>query len=37
VGVDQQLRSITALVQGNQMQGVMTLQGGQLPIEATRR
>ncbi len=37
MGADQQLRSVTAQVNGNQMQGVMTLQGGQLPIEATRR
>ena len=37
MGLDQQLRSITAQVSGNRMQGVMTLQGGQLPIEATRR
>ncbi len=35
VGADQQLRSVTAQVSGKRMQGVMTLQGGQLPIEAT--
>ncbi len=37
MGADQQLRSITAQVNGNRMNGVTSLQGGQLPIEAIRR
>jgi hypothetical protein len=37
LGADQQLRSVTAQVSGNRMNGVTSLQGGQLPIEATRR
>jgi phospholipid N-methyltransferase len=37
MGVDQQLRSVTAQVNGNRMNGVASLQGGQLPIEAIRR
>ena len=37
MGVDQQLRSVTAQVNGNRMNGVTSLQGGQLPIEAIRR
>jgi len=37
MGADQKLRSITAQVNGNRMNGVTSLQGGQLPIEAIRR
>jgi hypothetical protein len=37
MGADQQLRSVTAQVNGNRMNGVTSLQGGQLPIEAIRR
>jgi phospholipid N-methyltransferase len=37
MGADQQLRSVTAQVNGNRMNGVASLQGGQLPIEAIRR
>jgi phospholipid N-methyltransferase len=37
MGADQQLRSVTAQVNGNRMNGVTSLQGGQLPIEAVRR
>jgi len=37
MGADQQLRSVTAQVQGQKMQGIATSQGGQLPIEAIRR
>jgi len=37
LGADQQLRSVTAQVNGNRMNGVTSLQGGQLPIEAIRR
>ena len=37
MGADQQLRSVTAQVHGQRMQGVATVQGGQLPIEAIRR
>jgi SAM-dependent methyltransferase len=37
MGTDQQLRSVTAQVHGQRMQGVATVQGGQLPIEAIRR
>ena len=37
MGADQKLRSITAQVNGNRMNGVTSLQGGQLPIEAVRR
>jgi len=37
MGADQRLRSITAQVNGNRMNGVTSLQGGQLPIEAIRR
>jgi len=37
MGVDQQLRSVTAQVNGNRMNGVTSLQGGQLPVEAIRR
>lgn len=37
IGADQQLRSVTAQVQGQKMQGIATSQGGQLPIEAIRR
>jgi SAM-dependent methyltransferase len=37
MGADQKLRSVTAQVNGNRMNGVTSLQGGQLPIEAIRR
>ena len=37
MGADQQLRSVTAQVHGQRLQGVATVQGGQLPIEAIRR
>jgi hypothetical protein len=37
MGADQQLRSVTAQVNGNKMNGVSSLQGGQLAIEAVRR
>jgi hypothetical protein len=37
MGADQQLRSVTAQVNGNRMNGVTSLQGGQLPVEAIRR
>jgi SAM-dependent methyltransferase len=37
MGADQKLRSVTAQVNGNRMNGVTSLQGGQLPIEAVRR
>jgi SAM-dependent methyltransferase len=37
MGADQQLRSVSAQVNGNQFNGVSSLQGGQLAIEAVRR
>lgn len=37
MGADQQLRSVSAQVNGNRFNGVSSLQGGQLAIEAVRR
>jgi hypothetical protein len=37
MGADQQLRSVSAQVNGTKFNGVSSLQGGQLAIEAVRR